>query len=217
MRPPEAMPPEHNDCASTHWHFGFMPKVDWDLVLRKRVPDGEEVVIKIKKVDIKLNMEVTMWLPEKASADVIAHEKGHAAICLDAYKSAETYAKAAADAFIGKEIRARGGDYETTVRRALTDVIDEMSRSYREETVERATITGGLYDKITITDHAASKVEQKITDAEIEYQRILPELQTRRAEEERQLKLRMEKFEERQAERASKKNAPATKSDTPGK
>lgn len=210
MRPPEASPPEHNDCANTHWHYGFIPKVDFDLVLRERVPDGEEVVIKIKRIDLKLNLEVTMWLPEKASEDVIAHEKGHAAICLDAYKSAETYARAAAEPFVGKEIRAHGSDLEATIKRALTDVNQEMARKYREETVERANITGGLFDKITITDHAAAKVEQKIADAEIDYQRILPEIQARRAEEERLLKRRQEQLEKIRAERASKMRGSAT-------
>ncbi|MCC7531557.1 MAG: hypothetical protein IT342_23845 [Candidatus Melainabacteria bacterium] len=213
MRPPESSPPEHNDCANTHWHYGFIPKVAFDLVLRERVNDGEEVVIKIKRIDLKLNLEVTMWLPEKASEDVIAHEKGHAAICLDAYKSAETYARAAAEPFVGKQIRAHGANFEATINRALTDVNQEMARKYREETVERANITGALYDKITITDHVASKVEQKIADAEIEYQRLLPELQTRRAEEERQLKRRRENFEKKQEERASGKNGPATTTD----
>lgn len=214
MRPPESSPPEHNDCANTHWHYGFIPKVAFDLVQRERVADGEIVLIKIKKVDLKLNLQITMWLPEKASEDVIAHEKGHAAICLDAYKSAETYARAAAEPFVGKQIRAHGSNFEATINRALTDVNQEMARKYREETVERANITGALYDKITLTDHAASKVEQKITDAEIEYQRLLPELQTRRAEEERQLKRRHEQFQKKQEERASRKSAPATTTDS---
>lgn len=215
MRPPEASPPEHNDCANTHWHFGFIPDIDFDVVLRERVSDGEEVVIKIKKIKLKLNLETTMWLPEKASADVIAHEKGHAAICLDAYKSAELYARAAAEPFVGKQVRARGSDLETTVKRALSDINQEMARKYREETVEKANITGGLYDKITITDHAAAKVEQKIADAELEYKRISPELKARRDEEERQLQARQEELEKKQAERASRKDGPATATDLP--
>ncbi len=207
MRPPEASPPEHNDCANTHWHYGFIPEVAYDLKLRERVSDGEEVVIKIKKIDIKLNLEVTMWLPEKASQDVIAHERGHAAICLDMYKSAETYAKVAADVFIGKEIRARGSDFETTIKRALTDVNQEMARTYREETVQRANFTAGLYDKITVTDHAAAKVDQKVADAELEYQRILPQLKVRREEEEQELLRRQEALEKKREEAKKAKSA----------
>ncbi len=126
LRPPEASPPEHNDCANTHFSYGFVPDVDWELVSRKRVDGGEEVVVKIKKMKLKLNMQVTMWLPEKASADVIAHERGHAAICIDAYKSADSYAKTGAEAFIGKDIHAFGADYQKTIHQALSDVIDEM-------------------------------------------------------------------------------------------
>ncbi len=212
LRPPEASPPEHNDCANTHWHYGIMPAISYDTKLRERVSDGEEVVIKITKINIKLNLEVTMWLPEKASEDVIAHERGHAAICLDAYKSAETYAKAAADAFIGKEIRARGSDYETTLKRALTDVKQEIVRNYNEETVVRANFTAGLYDKITVTDHAAAKVDQKVADAEIEYKRILPQLKVQREEEEQELLRRQEALEKKRQE--AKKAKSSTSSET---
>ncbi len=216
MRPPEASPPEHNDCANTHWHYGITPVISYDTKLRERVSDGEEVVIKITKIDIKLNLEVTMWLPEKASEDVIAHEKGHAAICLDAYKNAETYAKVAADAFIGKEIRARGSDYETTIKRALTDVKQEIVRTYNEETVVRANFTAGLYDKITVTDHAAAKVDQKVSDAEMEYQRILPQLKVRREEEEQELLRRQEELQKKReaAKKAKSSKSSATSSET---
>lgn len=211
MRPPEASPPEHNDCANTHWHYGFIPEVAFDQVLRERVSDGEEVVIKIKKINLKLNLEITMWLPEKASEDVVAHEKGHAEICLDVYKTAENSAQAAAQPFIGKEIRAHGSDYEATIKRALTDVNQEMARMYREQTVERANVTAGLYDKMTVTDHAAAKVDQKVADAEIEYTRILPELKARRDEEERQLLERQEAIRKRrELEKAKDKSSSET-------
>ena len=194
-RPPEASPPEHNECANTHWHYGFIPEVSFDLIKREKVADGESVCVKIKKINLKLNLEITMWLPEKASEDVLAHEKGHTEICFDAYKDAESHAREVAKPFIGKEISAQGSDYETTVKRALTDVNQEMARKYREETVDKANITGGLFDKITMKDHAAVKVPQKVSDAEIEYSRIWPELKKQREADEKAIRARMMKGE----------------------
>ncbi len=193
VRPPEASPPEHNDCANTHWHYGFIPEVSIDQIARERVTEGEEVSFRIKKINIKLNLEITMWLPEKPTEDCLEHEKGHAAICVDDYKNAETIARDAAMPLIGKELVARGADYKTTIKQALTEVNQEMARRYREETVDKANVTAGLYDKMTVKDHAAAKVNQKVADAELEYTRILPELKERRAEAERQLNERMMK------------------------
>ncbi len=59
----------------------------------------------------------------------------------------------------------------------------------------KAALTGGLYDKITVKNHAAADVDQKVADAEIEYERILPELVARRKEEERALRERQDELE----------------------
>ena len=196
-RPPEANTPEHNDCANTHWHFGFIPETDYELVKRERAADGENVVVKIKRVKLKLGLDITMWLPEKASQDVVAHEKGHAAICLDAYKQAEKVAEEAANRMIGKEIVTHGPDFESTLNNGLNNVNQEMARKYREETVDKANVTSALYDKMTMQDHAASKVDAKVEDAELEYEHLAPELKKRRAEEERLIRDLVEKHKQK--------------------
>lgn len=192
-RPPEAKTPEHNDCANTHWHFGFLPEIGWELVKRERSPEGENVLIKIKSAKLTLKLDITMWLPEKASQDVIAHEKGHAAICLDAYKQAEKVAQDAANSMIGQKVEAHGPDYESTLKSALTNVYQDLARKYREETLDKANVTSALYDKITMKDHAASKVDSKVDDAELQYEHLAPEMKKQRAEEERIIRDMVEK------------------------
>ena len=192
-RPPEANTPDHNDCANTHWHFGFFPEIGWELVKRERSSEGENVVIKIKSAKLTLKLDITMWLPEKASQDVIAHEKGHAAICLDAYKQAEKVAQDAANSMIGQKVEAHGPDYESTLKSALTNVYQDLARKYREETLDKANVTSAFYDKITMKDHAASKVDSKVEDAELQYEHLAPELKKQRAEEERIIRDMVEK------------------------
>lgn len=203
-RPPEANTPEHNDCANTHWHYGFIPKVSWDLIKRERAADGENVLIKIRKVDLTLKLDITMWLPEKVSEDVLAHEKGHAAICIDIYKQASKVAQDAADSVVGKELTAHGPDFETTLKSALNDVNQEMARKYREDTLDKANVISAFYDKITMADHAASKVNSKVEDAELEYERLAPELRKQRAEDERKIRELIEKQKLKQKEHAAK-------------
>lgn len=190
MRPPEARNEEHNDCANTNWRYGFTPELAFTLNSRKRVVEGEQVSIKITKVKIGLTLEITMWLPEKASQDVIEHEKGHAAICLDNYKQAEKLASEVAMPFVNKEIVAVGPDFQTTLKELRTQVTQEMGRKYREETVDKANITSGLYDQMTVKEHAAADVNQRVADAELEYTRIWPTIKAKRDEEERLLKQR---------------------------
>ncbi|MCC6977199.1 MAG: hypothetical protein IT343_02670 [Candidatus Melainabacteria bacterium] len=184
MRPAEAKK-EHNDCANTHWDYGITPEIFYKLNSRKRTHDGEQVSIKITKFKIGLNLDVTMWLPENASPDVVEHEKGHAAICLDNYKNAERLADELAKPFIGKEIVALGPDLETTIREVLTQVKQDVVRKYREETVDKTNITSGLFDQMTVKDHAAANVDRKVADAELEYTRIWPALKAKREEQER--------------------------------
>lgn len=203
-RPPEANTPDHNDCANTHWHYGFIPQVSWDLIKRERAADGENVVIKIKKVNLTLKLDITMWLPEKASEDVAAHEKGHAAICIDIYKQASKVAQDAADSIVGKELTAHGPDFETTLKSALNDVNQEMARKYREDTLDKANVISAFYDKITMADHAASKVNSKVEDAELEYERLAPELRKQRAEDERKIRELIEKQKQKIKEHAAK-------------
>lgn len=192
-RPPEANTPDHNDCANTHWHFGIIPAIDWQLEKRERSAQGENVVIKIKGVKLQLKLDITMWLPEKASEDVIAHEKGHAAICLDAYKQAEKVAQDAANSVVGQKVEAQGPDYESTLKSALTNVSQDLARKYREETLDKANVTSALYDRMTMKDHAAFKVDAKVDDAELEYERLAPDLKKQRAEEERLIREMVEK------------------------
>gem|GEM_PF-1114617 len=210
-RPPEANTPEHNECANTHWDFGCSPELSWDLVKRERAADGENVVLKITKVKIPLKLEITMWLPEKATEDVVAHEKGHAAICIDAYKQADAVARDAATNVIGKEIVAHGADFEATIKSALTNVYQDIARRYREETVDKANITSGLYDRMTMKDHAASKVESKVSDAELEYEHLSPALKKQRAEEERLLRTLVEKYSKNRKQDAKPDEKPDSK------
>lgn len=190
VRPPEASNPEHNDCANTHWHFGFEPDIYYDLLKRERVSDGEAIALKIKKINIKLNLDIKMWIPEKASPDVVAHENGHAAICVNQYKNAQSIADEIAVPWIGKEVGAQGIDFETTLKRVLNEVKHDMAGKYNAETLEKANVIGGLYDQMTKQDHDAAKVNQKVADAELEYVRIAPEL---KAKKEEQLRLLMER------------------------
>lgn len=192
MRPPEANNEKHNDCANTHWDYGFVPQPFFTVVSRKRVVEGEQVALKITKFKIGLSLEVTMWVPEHASQDVIEHEKGHAAICLDNYKHAETLADEVAQPFLNKEIVAVGPDFRKTVKQILMQVNQDMARRYREETVDKANYTSVFFDQMTVKEHAAADVNQRVADAELEYTRMLPTIKAKRAEEERLLKQRID-------------------------
>lgn len=203
-RPPEANTPDHNDCANTHWHYSFIPKINWELIKRERALDGENVTVKIKSVDLTLKLPITMWLPEKASEDVLAHEKGHAAICIDIYKQANRVAEEAAGLVVGKEFGAHGNNYEEALKNLQTELEQMMASKYREDTLDRANVTSAFYDKITMADHAASKVNSKVEDAELEYERLAPELRKQRAEDERKIRELIEKQKLKQKEHAAK-------------
>jgi len=170
-----------------------VPDITCEVISRKRLPDGEQVTLKLSKIKIALSLEITMWLPENASKDAIEHEKGHASICLDNYRHAEKLAKELATPFVEKQIVARGPDRRTTVREVLMQVRQEIGRKYREETVDKANITSGLFDRMTINDHAAANVNQKVADAELEYARLWPTMKAKRNEEERLLKQQRER------------------------
>lgn len=172
LRPPEAAPPQHNECANTNWFFRCNNDFEFDTVSSEEKPGACTVTIKIKKVHLKLDLPIVMYLPVNATDRVKAHELGHVKICEKAYQGAYDIAYDAGKKVIGKDFTATSKTMDQAFKLALREAGQEIGRQYRSQTVDRVNIVSSLYDRITSTKNDISYVSTAIDQAWAEYDEL---------------------------------------------
>ncbi|HEY9786684.1 MAG TPA: hypothetical protein V6D17_14880 [Candidatus Obscuribacterales bacterium] len=165
VRTPESAYALHNECANTNWDFHCYSDFDFDVVDDKPIPIGRRVALRIKQVRLRLELPITMYLPEQASLRVRAHEEGHVKICRTAYDSAYAIARDAAQKVVGREFKGDGKTFEQACRIALSNASQEIGRHYRAGTVDKVNTISAMYDRITSTRNDPSYVDTAIEQA----------------------------------------------------
>src|SRR4051812_24648600 len=139
--PPKEMPPlgPHAD-AVTHFRFGCSCNANYEVVSRRRDtsrrrgPSGCTATARINDMDIKLDLEVTIWVPRGARQKLVDHEEGHRVIGERIYATAEQAARDATRRWIGRTVTGRADNCAEAADTAVRDASHQFCQDYLEAT-----------------------------------------------------------------------------------
>ena len=159
--PPPDMPPLGPRAdAVTQSRFGCAASVQYSVVSRR--PDargrrgaergGCTATARVESMQVKLDLDVTIWVPTNARAKLVAHEEGHRVISERVYDdAAAAVALAEAQKLIGHTVTARGDNCDAAADAAIREANEKFCQAYLEATSGWSTRVGNRYDDVT--DH----------------------------------------------------------------
>ena len=95
--------------------------------------DGTHAIVTITRVAMKLDLNITIWLPDGASQHVMDHEAGHRQISEYYYQSADKLANRIAATYIGKKEVVSGSDLDAASNAWLQQMGNEITDEYGRE------------------------------------------------------------------------------------
>ena len=105
--PPADMPPlSEGDIAECDSNFIS----DASVAGQSRKVDATHAVVTITHVKVSLQLNLTIWLPTRATRRVIDHEAGHRQISEYFYQSADKIADQIGETYVGKQVEITGDD-----------------------------------------------------------------------------------------------------------
>ncbi|MBC7997444.1 MAG: hypothetical protein IAF58_05860 [Leptolyngbya sp.] len=170
--------PASKACTKTSWKYVCQPDIRFKTLRRERVVAGEAVVIRISKIIVHIGLKIDTQLPEKVASEIVEHEKGHVAICLDNYKNAQEIADRAAQPWVGKTLQGEGSTFRDAVKKILTDAQKDIEQQYLADTADAVTETSSIYDRLTTENSKSDYIMHAVSDAQIEYKRLKPGLKS---------------------------------------
>lgn len=152
--PPAEMPPlSTGELAVCDSNFGSNATVSG----QSRYTDSTHATVTITKIQVTLQLTVTMWTPSGATQHVIDHEEGHREISEYYYQIADKIAAQIAARYIGKRLAVTGADLPNAINLMLQQTGKEIDEEYGKElNPEQAQLR---YDEIT--DHSRNDVDYK--------------------------------------------------------
>jgi len=152
--PPPEMPPlspgEYAECDS---NFLSSAKVGGET----RQTDATHGTVTITRINVTLQLNVTVWAPGGATQRVLEHEEGHRQISEFYYQTADQVAARIAASYMGKQVEITGANPDAESTGMLEQIAHEITDEYNKElNPEPAQL---LYDGIT--DHGRNEVVVK--------------------------------------------------------
>ena len=149
--PPPEMPPlnsgENAECVAD---FGSNANVAGQT----RRTDATHGTLTITRINVTLQLNITIWVPAGVTQRVIDHEDGHRQISEYYYQTADKLAGRIAAPYMGKQVEISGADLNAESMKTLKQMGAEITEEYeRELNSEPAQL---LYD--SITDHSRNEV-----------------------------------------------------------
>jgi hypothetical protein len=119
-----------------------------------RRTDATHATITITLIQMTLQLNITIWVPNEVTPHVIEHEEGHRQIAEYYYQTADKLAERIAASYMGRHVEITGTDLNTESRKALRQMAAEITEVYDRELNTEPTQL--LYDRIT--DHSRNEV-----------------------------------------------------------
>jgi hypothetical protein len=152
--PPTDMPPlapgESAECDSN-----FMSNASVRGETRRT--DATHATVNITQVKMMLQLNINIWLPTRATQNLIEHEEGHRQISEYSYQTADKLAERIAAGYIGKQVEISGTDLDAESSKTLQQLAAKITDEYNKELSPGPTQL--LYD--SITDHSRNGVVAK--------------------------------------------------------
>lgn len=156
------MPPLKDDeSAVTESRYECNVTLSYQVMSRKELGDSCTTLLKVRGVDVKLQLRIVIWIPDGATAKLSAHEEGHRQIAERVYEAAEEIARQIAATLDGKTIRGEGADCAEAEKRATADAADHFCKSYLDETARPSTRVNEIYDDLTAHGTRTDPVEDE--------------------------------------------------------
>jgi len=115
---------------------------------------GASARLTVGRVEMTLQLHITIWLPPNPPSKLVEHEEGHRQIAQYFYESGDAIAKRVARPYIGKVIQLNGRDVREALTLALNKTGEEIMKAYKNQIpVERAEMR---FD--AITDHGRKAI-----------------------------------------------------------
>lgn len=163
--PTPAPPLKAGREAETDCQFKCDNNFDFDVFMRNNVAKPCWVVFRVTKVDTKISLPITMWLPDGASGQLKAFEEGHRRIAEMVYSKADDVAQESAHAAIGNLYMGEGATPEAAEQAALAKANKFVCESYRSKTFNIACEVSKVYDQLTNCAVEPDGVEQAVQEA----------------------------------------------------
>ncbi len=119
--------------------------------------DATHAILTVTGVNVNLELDITIWVPNAASDHVIEHEQGHREISEHFYATADKLAAKIASEYIGKKILVTGADLRGEISKTLRQMGADITEQYGRELNPNPTQL--RYD--SITDHSRNDVSAK--------------------------------------------------------
>lgn len=133
-----------------------------------RQTDATHATVTISQINVTLQLNVTIWLPNNVTQHVTEHEEGHHQISEYFYQNADKLAGRVAMAYMGKQIVISGTDLRGELSKLLQKTGDDITNEYNKELNPEPTQL--RFD--AITDHGRNDVAAK--DAVVQAIKELP-------------------------------------------
>jgi hypothetical protein len=167
--PPKDMPPLGGDAdAVTHFKFGCSTSASYAVTSKRRDrrTGDNTATARINDLTVKLDLEITIWLPKGARPKLVEHEEGHRVIAERIYATAEEPARREAQKWVGRSVTGRGKTAAEAADEAVREANHQFCQAYLDATSGWSGQVGDLYDDIT--DHGRRNpppVDEAITTA----------------------------------------------------
>jgi hypothetical protein len=172
--PPKEMPPLGPRAdAVTHIRFGCSANASYEVTSRRHdtsrrrgAAGGCSATARIDDLDVRLELEITIWVPRGARPKLVNHEEGHRVIAERIYETAERAAREEAAKWVGHAVSGTAETCAAAAAGAMRDANQRLCEAYLEATSGWSGRVGNLYDEIT--DHGRRDnptVQQGIAEA----------------------------------------------------
>ena len=171
--PPKEMPPLGPRAdAVTHFRFGCSTNASYEVISRRRDVSrrrggtgGCTATARINDMDVRLELEITIWLPRGARQKLVEHEEGHRVIGERVYETAERAAREAAKQWIGKSVTGKAEDCAAAADVAVRDANHKFCETYLQSTSGWSGRVGDIFDDITDHGRRDNPVDEAIAEA----------------------------------------------------
>ena len=95
--------------------------------------DATHATVTVTSVTVRLELNVTIWIPNNATQKVIDHEAGHRQISEYYYQTADKVAERIAASYMGKQMVVTGTDLPAASSKALEQMSSDITDEYNKE------------------------------------------------------------------------------------
>jgi hypothetical protein len=157
--PPPDMPAlRPGEAAVTESNFSCQTVIAATIIDQLPSSGGCTTTVRITNVKTTIKLGIVIWLPERGSRKLTAHEEGHRAIDERFYADAEGVARKLSEPMIGQRRVGKGNTCDAAAQAAIKEAGDQLCGDYMAAVQFPATRVQELYDQIT--DHGRNRIRE---------------------------------------------------------